>query len=185
MKTDGGVACWGYDDYGQATPPEGTFRQISAGVTHTCGVKTDGEVTCWGHDWSGTGTPPNATFQQVSAGGWHACGLKTDGGVVCWGAEARGSAGVDGGQRQVGGDYDADDDGLIEVSNLAQLDAVRHDLDGDDFPANEASSVAYYAAFPDAPADMGCPADGCVGYELVANLDLDANCNVMADAGDA
>ena len=111
--------------------------------------------------------------------------MKTDGGVVCWGAEARGSAGVDGGQRQVGGDYDADDDGLIEVSNLAQLDAVRHDLDGDGFPANEASSVAYYVAFPDAPADMGCPADGCVGYELVANLDLDANCNVMADAGDA
>ena len=28
-------------------------------------------------------------------------------------------------------DYDTDDDGLIEISNLAQLDAVRHDLTGD------------------------------------------------------
>ena len=25
-------------------------------------------------------------------------------------------------------DYDTDDDGLIEISNLAQLDAVRHNL---------------------------------------------------------
>ena len=28
-------------------------------------------------------------------------------------------------------DYDTDDDGLIEISNLAQLDAVRYDLSGD------------------------------------------------------
>ena len=27
-------------------------------------------------------------------------------------------------------DYDRDDDGLIEVSNLAQLNAIRRDLDG-------------------------------------------------------
>ena len=32
-------------------------------------------------------------------------------------------------------DYDADDDGLIEIATLAQLDAVRHDLDGDGVPA--------------------------------------------------
>ena len=28
-------------------------------------------------------------------------------------------------------DYDRDDDGLIEVANLAQLNAIRWDLDGD------------------------------------------------------
>ena len=185
VKTDGELACWGQDDDGQATPPGATFRQVSAGGHHTCALKTDGGVACWGHDWSGTGTPPDATFQQVSAGGWHACGLKTDGGVVCWGFEARGSVVVDGDQQQSGVDYDADDDGLIEVSNLAQLYAVRHDLDGDGAAADEASRVAYYAAFPDAPADMGCPADGCVGYELVADLDFDANYSGMVDAGDA
>ena len=32
------------------------------------------------------------------------------------------------------GDYDVDDDGLIEVCNLQQLDAIRHDLDGDGVP---------------------------------------------------
>ncbi len=172
LKTDGEVSCWGLNDDGQAMPPGGTFQQVSAGQLHTCGLQTDGRVACWGHDWSGTVEPPDIAFQEVSAGGWHACGLKTDGGVVCWGAEARGSVGVDGGQQRSGGDYDADDDGLIEVSNLAQLDAVRHDLDGDGVPADEASRVAYYAAFPDAPAGMGCPADGCTGYELANDLDF-------------
>ena len=32
------------------------------------------------------------------------------------------------------GDYDADNDGLIEVCNLQQLDAIRHDLNGDGVP---------------------------------------------------
>ncbi len=31
-------------------------------------------------------------------------------------------------------DYDADNDGLIEICNLKQLDAIRHDLDGDGTP---------------------------------------------------
>ena len=47
-------------------------------------------------------------------------------------------------------DYDADDDGLIEVANLAQLNAIRWDLDGD----GVASDAGYATAFPDAPADM-------------------------------
>ncbi|PYP95483.1 MAG: hypothetical protein DMD34_06665, partial [Gemmatimonadetes bacterium] len=42
LKTDGTVACWGDDYYGQATPPAGTFAQVSAGGSHTCGLKTDG-----------------------------------------------------------------------------------------------------------------------------------------------
>ena len=32
-------------------------------------------------------------------------------------------------------DYDADDDGLIEISNFAQLNAIRYDLDGNGDPA--------------------------------------------------
>ncbi|MDE0320792.1 MAG: hypothetical protein OXI97_13030, partial [Acidimicrobiaceae bacterium] len=93
-------------------------------------------------------------------------------------------------------DYDADDDGLIEVSSLAQLNAIRWDLDGDGtadvYPPsrdgrtghdpNGARKIA--AAFPDAATGMGCPADGCDGYELVADLDFDTNGNGQADSGD-
>ena len=32
---------------------------------------------------------------------------------------------------------------------------------------------------------MGCPSEGCIGYELSANLDFDTNGSGDADAGDA
>ena len=81
-------------------------------------------------------------------------------------------------------DYDTDDDGLIEIYTLAQLDAVRHDLDGDGTPSTD-GETAYAAAFPDAAAGMGCPAsDGCSGYELMADLDFDTNGSGRADTGD-
>ena len=83
------------------------------------------------------------------------------------------------------GDYDADNDGLIEIRNLAQLDAIRYDLDGDNRISSEDYEDAYYSAFPDAITGMGCPFDGCIGFELAANLDFDTNGNGHADAGDA
>ena len=66
-------------------------------------------------------------------------------------------------------DYDRNDNGLIEVSTAAQLQAMRWDLDGD----GAAGHADYVAAFPLAVAGMGCPSSGCVGYELAADLDLD------------
>ena len=78
------------------------------------------------------------------------------------------------------GDYDTDDDGLIEVSTLAQLDAMRWDLDGD----GTSSDPGYAAAFLDASTRMGCPATGCTGYELSGDLDFDTNGNGVADASD-
>ena len=87
-------------------------------------------------------------------------------------------------QAQTATDYDADDDGLIEVGSLAQLNAVRWDLDGDGTPAS-ANATDYAAAFPNAATGMGCPSSGCTGYELTTNLDFDTNGNGEADAGDA
>ena len=81
----------------------------------------------------------------------------------------------------VGNDYDSDDDGLIEIRTLAQLDAMRHNLDGGVIPDDRA---AYALAFP-APIDrMGCGLEGCSGYELMADLDFDTNGSGTADAGD-
>ena len=83
----------------------------------------------------------------------------------------------------VPGDYDADDDGLIEVANLAQLDAMRYDRGGSGSPYDQ-NLASYFGAFPNAAAGMGCPEEGCTGYELVADLDFDTNGNGQADVGD-
>ena len=82
-------------------------------------------------------------------------------------------------------DFDLDDDGLIEVGSLAQLDAVRYDVNGDGTVDDRwiASWRTYYVAFPEGAANMGCP-DGCTGYELTEDLDFDTNGTGVADAGD-
>ncbi|MYC32858.1 MAG: hypothetical protein F4X64_06740 [Chloroflexi bacterium] len=71
--------------------------------------------------------------------------------------------------------------GLIPVSSLAQLNAIRWDLDGDGVSDN----AEYAAAFPNAASGHGCPASGCAGYELTTDLDFDTNGNGVVDAGDA
>ena len=81
-------------------------------------------------------------------------------------------------------DYDRDDEGLIEVSNLAQLNAIRWDLHGDGAADAADDDVPYASAFPYAGSDMGCPSAGCTGYELNADLDFDTNGDGEADPDD-
>ena len=76
-------------------------------------------------------------------------------------------------------DYDLDDNNLIEVSTLAQLNAIRHDLDGN----GDSTHADYTGAFLNAAADMGCAAT-CLGYELTADLDFDTNGSGTANLGD-
>ena len=74
-----------------------------------------------------------------------------------------------------------DDDNLIEVSNLAQLNAMRWDVDGDG-AASTGNEAAYAAAFPTA---APCAAiSTCNGYTLTADLDFDTNGSGTANAGD-
>lgn len=60
-------------------------------------------------------------------------------------------------------DYDSDDDGLIESSQLAQLDTRCWGLGGDGVAGSDTGG----AAFPGASEAMGCPSGICSGYELV------------------
>ncbi len=83
-------------------------------------------------------------------------------------------------------DYDANDDGYISVANLAQLNAIRHDLNGNGARDSITTTVwaNYTSAFPNAATGMGCPATGCVGYELTASLDFDSDSDGDVDAND-
>ena len=85
MRNNGSVACWGWDEYGKATPPAGSFASVDAGLNHTCGVRNNASVACWGWDDIGEATPPAGSFASVSVGGNHTCGVRSNGSVACWG----------------------------------------------------------------------------------------------------
>ena len=80
--------------------------------------------------------------------------------------------------------YDTDHDGLIEITTLAQLDAMRHDPDGDGIPV-DTGTPTYATAFPAAGARLTCGVDsGCAGYELTVDLDFDTDEDGQVDADD-
>ena len=54
---------------------------------------------------------------------------------------------------------DEDSDGLIDISNAIHLNAIRHRLDGSAYRQGEAADLIYCL-------------DGCIGYELTADIDL-------------
>ena len=80
------------------------------------------------------------------------------------------------------GDYDYDDDGLLEIRTLAQLDAMRLDPEGTGFV--QGGRGQYFTAFPGTVGSSGCLNQTCAGYELAAHLDFDTNGNGETDAGD-
>ncbi|WP_300433597.1 hypothetical protein [uncultured Thalassolituus sp.] len=65
-------------------------------------------------------------------------------------------------------DFDRDDDGLIEVNDLADLDEIRNSLDG----------TSLYGK------SEGCPETGCNGFELTTDLDFDTNGDGVIDSQD-
>ena len=92
LKNDGTVACWGYNSFGQATPPPGTFTQLGAGDCNTCGIRTGGTLACWGDNSHGKTTPPIwlSAFIQVSSGWDSSCALDENGSGMMLGMEYRG-----------------------------------------------------------------------------------------------
>ena len=80
-------------------------------------------------------------------------------------------------------DYDDDNDGLIDVTSLARLNAMRYDPRGSGSPS-AADRASYEAAFPNPVSGMGCPSPRCKGCELRNDLTFDSNDNDVVDAGD-
>ena len=59
-------------------------------------------------------------------------------------------------------DIDKDDDGLIEISDLETLNAMRYRLDGSGLQRSSTTEVI----------TTGCTVGGCKGYELTRDLDF-------------
>jgi hypothetical protein len=74
------------------------WKEVSAGLTHACGLTTTGAAYCWGNNSStqlgnassaASGSPVAVagghTFVAISAGGGSSCGLDAAGTAFCWG----------------------------------------------------------------------------------------------------
>ena len=81
LRTNGTVECW----YSFGLIPEGRFRTIDSGSTHSCGIRTDDTVECWGIDYYEQASPPSGSFIAIAAGDEHSCGVRRDGTIECWG----------------------------------------------------------------------------------------------------
>jgi alpha-tubulin suppressor-like RCC1 family protein len=125
IASGGQVYCWGANFSGQLGVDSATsvsarplpisdsssFRFLSAGSYHSCGVAMDGTAYCWGDNTrgelgDGTTTPRwtpvrvagGLSFSSMAAGAHHTCGLTTGGEAYCWGGNAAGQLGTGGAQ---------------------------------------------------------------------------------------
>ena len=64
-------------------------------------------------------------------------------------------------------DIDRDNNGLIEIETKAELDAMRYQPDGSGYKESAGATKI----------TIGCPTNGCNGYELKAHIDLNPTTN--------
>ena len=77
----GSIECWGYNDFGQSSPPAGTFTNVDAETSHTCALDESGSILCWGRNSFAESSPPEGTFTDVSAGYYHSCAINASGSI--------------------------------------------------------------------------------------------------------
>ncbi len=122
LTTQGGVLCWGSNQYGQlgtgTTVPYSSqpvkvrgldkgVRAVAVSGRLTCALTEQGGVLCWGRNESGQlgdGTKEdrsapvrvrglNKGVKAIAVGGTHTCALTEPGGVLCWGSNWSGQLG--------------------------------------------------------------------------------------------
>jgi len=84
----------------------GTWKYISAGNAHTCGIKSDDTLWCWGLNTNGrlgdnsqtqrqipTAVNGGGSWKNVSTGAAHTCGIKSNDTLWCWGLNTGGQLG--------------------------------------------------------------------------------------------
>ena len=89
--------------YYDQTPPTGEkLIAISAGWSHSCGLREDRTAVCWGSNQHGKASPPaGERLSSIAAGTSHSCALRQNGLAVCWGADSDGQASAPEGERFV------------------------------------------------------------------------------------
>ena len=82
--TEGGaIACWGWNNWGQADVPEGRYHSLSAGFATTCALTDQSALVCWGTDEYLSGKLGSGPFKDVAMGYRELCALTEHGEAVC------------------------------------------------------------------------------------------------------
>jgi Regulator of chromosome condensation (RCC1) repeat len=96
LRTNGSVAAWGYNGYGQASPPATLTNAvaITAGYLHSAALLSNGTVVVWGDNTYGqTNVPPGlSSVTALAAGDFHTLARLADGSMVGWGYNDFGQA---------------------------------------------------------------------------------------------
>lgn len=96
LKSDGSIVGWGWNDYGQAEPPEGNdYTAIATGGRHSLALKADGSIVGWGHNYWGQADPPDGhDYIAIAACDDYSLALKADGSLIGWGSNRSGQIAV-------------------------------------------------------------------------------------------
>ena len=148
ITTDAKAYCWGSNSWSQLGGGHSgsqshqpvlvsstiSFKQVSAGADHSCGVSTDNRAYCWGHnDWRQFGTTtvssssspvaiaPEIAFASISAASGYTCGVSTAGVGYCFGASGHGQLG-DGTKISYGNTYSTAPVTVVSASPLRTIE---------------------------------------------------------------
>jgi hypothetical protein len=86
VEASGGLQCWGNNQFGQISPPDGDFVEVGAGAYHACGRRDDNTIACWGADDLENKEAPAGSFAQLAIGYFGPnCARRSNGTIACWG----------------------------------------------------------------------------------------------------
>jgi hypothetical protein len=128
LRTNGVVVGWGFNTYGQASPPGlSNAMGIAAGYLHSAALLSNGTVVVWGDNSFGQGNVPAAVSNVVAiaAGDFHTLALRGDGTVVGWGNDSYGQIEVPVGLTNVFSVGSGNYHGLALTPALGLLQAAR------------------------------------------------------------
>ena len=91
LTTGQDLLCWRSNEPPEITP--GPFRDLAAGVSHSCALREDGSARCQGDNRYRQAEPPSTPFTAIAAGWHHSCGITGAGRLECWGAAHPGAPG--------------------------------------------------------------------------------------------
>jgi len=129
LREDGAVACWGSNEYAQATPPPGEhFLELRAAGLATCGLRDDLAIRCWGSIGGVRGiATPAGRFRAFDLSRGRVCALRTNGALACFATDGEPPPGHDFASVVIGGTGSmcgVTTDGSVRCSGFAIGDAA-------------------------------------------------------------